>query len=398
MGMNCSQPSRTTCPGTPTHFAFPAVRALYHMPVRTSTSPLPSPFPAPTYLPLQLPFPQPPARPASHLPDPARPLCLRLTCRPRATRCGAGWAAGSGGRAGPPGSWHCAPAHAGPAAACAGRRRARRPPAARTAAPGAPRAGPRSPAPAAGCSSGRPPGPATAPTPAARRWPASGPAGQAAQSRVRARGWAPSTPAPARPASPPRAPRAPCCPRPRPRPAPLAPDLEPDPEPAAGARAACPCACAGRAAAPRVASACEPAVPAPSPPPSRRPRARPVSRLCPGGIPVAPPRCPACGSQGRIGHGKPAAGGAYSPVPPCPRRCCWDRHAEPLSGPRAGTGPGLEEGPWPEMAPPPPPSVRHRGANLACQGDGLCSGRKDVSSDKLAVITAGHLGKASPTA
>lgn len=383
MGLNCSQLSHTTCPGAPTHFAFSALSAPNHLPVPISTSPCLALPPHPSYLPLQLPFPQPPARPASHLPNPASPpapLRLGLTCRPRATRCGAGWAAGSGGRAGPPGSWHCAPAHAGPAAACAGRRRARRPPAARTAAPGAPRAGPRSPAPAAGCSSGRPPGPATAPTPAARRWPASGPAGQAAQSRARARGWAPSTPAPARPASLPRAPRAPRRPRLRPAPlAPLAPDLEPDPEPAAGARAACACACAGRAAAPRAASACEPAVPAPSPPLPPPARAARIPTL-PGRDPEAP-RCPACGSQGRTGHGKPAAGGAYSPVPPCPRRCCWDRHAEPLSGPRAGTGPGLEEGPRPEMAPPPPPSVRLRGANLARQGDGLRSGRKDVSSD-----------------
>ena len=132
-------------------------------------------------------------------PGTPRPPGAPLTCRPRATRCAGWWAAGSGGRrACPrPGSWRCAPARAGPAAACGGRRRARRPPVARTAAPGAPRAGPRSPAPvlAAGPPSGRPPpGPATAP--AGHRPPTPRPAGQAALSAARRRGPHPRSPAP----------------------------------------------------------------------------------------------------------------------------------------------------------------------------------------------------------
>lgn len=73
MGLNCSQPSRTTCPGTHTHFAFPAaaVCAPYHLPIPISTVSGPRPSNPSTYLSLQLPFPQSPARPASHLTDPA---------------------------------------------------------------------------------------------------------------------------------------------------------------------------------------------------------------------------------------------------------------------------------------------------------------------------------------
>lgn len=160
-------------------------------------------------------------------PGAPRPSSAPLTCRPRATRCAGWWAAGSGGRrACPrPGSWRCAPARAGPAAACGGRRRARRPPVARTAVPGAPRAGPRSPAPvlAAGPPSGRPPpGPATAP--AGHQQPTPRPAGQAALNAARRRGPHPRPPAPLAPCPPPLGPRpAPHPWVPRPTPGPRAP-------------------------------------------------------------------------------------------------------------------------------------------------------------------------------
>lgn len=177
--------------------------------------------------------------------------------------------------------------------------------------------------------------------------------------RVRAGGWAPSTRAPARPTFLPRAPRAPR----RPHPVPRAPHPEPhpdlDPEPAGGPRAACACACAGQAAALRVASACEPTVPAPPPPLlSHRPRARgPEPNSARAGVPAAPsPARRAPGHQPGAGSLPPVARTHQRPhVPGDAVGTVTPSRALGTAG--RGTEPGLEEGPRPEMAPPPTPRV-----------------------------------------
>lgn len=199
--------SRYICPSPSlfaTHLATPDRPALPRRTCPGHWRPACPARPRPPHHPPHFRRPHPPHPTCLAQPRPGRPTAApRLTCRPTATRCAGWWAAGSAGRpACPlPGSSRYALARAAPAAACGGRRRARPPPAARTAAPGAPRAGRRSPVAAPGvCSPSGHLRPGQAPTPAGRRPPASRPARQAALS-VRLRRRSPRPPAPGPPRS-----------------------------------------------------------------------------------------------------------------------------------------------------------------------------------------------------